>query len=404
VVIEIARALRDPSEIAFAWDVPNLVKGAAGHAMLFWYLADCDLVEDAAETAERFEQRARTLITREPGMLSLFYGLTGVGAAAICSPRIASRPYAEKLCRTIDHVLVQTLRTPWKGGFDLFYGLVGLGVYAGLRVEEPTSREILERIVEQLEGFAEVTPEGLAWRMRPHHVPSPNVRQLTPDGYFDLGLAHGAPGVIALLSHCVHLGADAVRARRLVTQTLPWLRSQRNPDPAPLHYRSRALPGEPPGRVAWCHSDLSVAIAMLAAGRLLEVPEWEREAIDLARGAANCPPSRDGIFNTSLLEGTAGVGHALSRMAVQTGDSVLEDGARRWLVRTLRMLPSDDAMAGFPSRDPATADRKTGHTLLSGAAGVALALAAAIGSAPPDWDRVFLLSWPGPGDARATSS
>ena len=404
-VIEIARALRSPSENSFAWDKHSLVKGAAGHAMLFWYLADCELVEDAAETAERFEQRARFLITREPAMLSLFYGLTGVGAAAICSPRNASRPYAEKLCRTIDHVLLQTLRKgPWEGQFDLFWGLVGLGVYAGLRAAEPASREILERIVEQLEGCAEAVPGGIAWRTRPERVPSP-LREMFPQGQFDLGLSNGTPGVIALLSHCVHLGVDPARARRLVTQAVPWLRSQQLRDPAPLRYTSRVVPGEPLGEggVGWCHGDAGVAAALLAAGRLLEVPEWEQEAIDLARNAANGPPPRDGVEDTCLCHGTAGVGHILNRMALQTGDRSLEDAARRWLERTLATLPSGRVMAAFPSKDPPTADRRTNDGVLVGAAGVALALAAAIGAAPPDWDRLFLLSWPEPGHRETTT-
>jgi hypothetical protein len=131
---------------------------------------------------------------------------------------------------------------------------------------------------------------------------------------------------------------------------------------------------------------------MLAAGRLLGVPDWEREAIDLARNAANCAASRDGVLDTCLCHGTAGVAHIFNRMAQQTQDRALEDAARRWFERTLRMLPAGDVLAQFPSNVP---DRRI-RGLLLGASGVALALAAAISSASPDWDRVFLLSWPEP--------
>lgn len=371
--------------------------------MLYWYLADCDLVEGAAETAERFEQRARALITQAPGTLSLHYGLAGVGTAAICSPRNASRPYAERLCRSIDLVLARALRkSPWEGGFDLFWGLVGFGVYAGFRLEEPASREILVRIVELLHDFTEVNPDGLAWRTRPENLFG-RARELHPNGYYDFGLAHGAPGVIALLSHCVHLGVDPVRARRLVTETLPWLRSMRRADPTPPRYANWVDPGERPGaaRVAWCHGDTSVAIAMLAAGRFLAVPEWEREAIDLAREAADCPPSRDGVLDAGLCHGSAGVGHMLSRMAQHTGDGALEDAARRWLERVLRMRMPGHEIAGFPTMDGLPREWKPDDGVLSGAAGVALVLAAAISSAPPVWDRIFLLSWPEPAPANA---
>lgn len=393
VVAEIADVLREPSGVG--WDQPGLTRGASGHAILYSYLAECELTENAAQAAGLFEERARSLIARTPGTLSLYDGLTGVGTAAIWSRRLASRPYAEKLGRTIDLVIARALQTDLrKAGFDLMLGLVGLGVYAGFRVAEPTSPEILERIVELLEDFAEVTPDGIAWPSRPEFL-TERLIKLYPNGFHDLGLAHGAPGVIAFLSHCVHLGVDPERARRLVTETMPWLRSQRHPDPAPPRYPNRVEPGKPvgKGRIAWCHGDPSVAIAMLVAGRLLEVPEWEREAIDLARNAAHCAPSSDGIFDTCLCHGAAGVGHVYNRMSQQTGDRELEDVARRWFERALQMLEPGNVMAGFPSLVP---ELKMGHGMLMGAAGVALAFASAISSVPPDWDRVLLLSWPEP--------
>ena len=392
MVTEIASALRDPS--GDAWDQPGLVRGASGHAMLYSYLFDCELDEDASRTATLYEDRARDMIARGPALLSLWYGLTGVGSAAIWSPRLASRPHAEKLGRTIDLVLARALQTNLRGaGFDLPSGLVGFGVYAALRRDEPMFLENLGRIVELLDGFAEVTADGIAWPSRPDFLPAA-VKQAHPLGFCDLGLAHGAPGVIAFLSHCVRLGVDPDRARRLVTESLRWLRTQRRPDVTPPCYPNRVEPGGrvEKGRIAWCHGDPSVAIAILAAGTLLGVPEWEREAIDLARNAANCNPSHDGILDTCLCHGTAGVGHIFNRMAWQTGDQALEDAARRWFERTLRMLPRGDVLTAFPSNVPG----KMIQGMLIGAAGVALALAAAVSSAPPDWDRVFLLSWPEP--------
>jgi len=77
-----------------------------------------------------------------------------------------------------------------------------------------------------------------------------------------------------------------------------------------------------------------------------------------------------------------------------TGEDWLADGARAWFARTLDMRQAD-GVGGFLAYTPASKEHWIAETgLLTGAAGIALALLAACTSIEPEWDRVLLLDVP----------
>src|SRR6185369_7304354 len=98
-------------------------------------------------------------------------------------------------------------------------------------------------------------------------------RQVAPEGYTNLGLAHGVPGVIAILARYITAGVDVARARVLLEAGVDYLRYV------------AWLPSQPnsQARVAWCYGDLGVAIALMSAGTALGRDDWRRDALDLAR-------------------------------------------------------------------------------------------------------------------------
>jgi hypothetical protein len=84
-------------------------------------------------------------------------------------------------------------------------------------------------------------------------------------------------------------------------------------------------------------------------------------------------------------------------MHQSTGNGVLRDAALAWLDRTMQARRSDRGIGGFVNFT-AGGDTECHWNddpgFLVGAAGIGLALLAAISPAPPDWDRVLLLSIP----------
>src|SRR5262249_22600915 len=106
----------------------------------------------------------------------------------------------------VDELLVRLLDVErWTGPFDLTRGLVGFGVYFRARADAPTARAGLERVVDHLAKTAIRDDAGARW-----HTPRellPDVYHADwPDGYVDLGVAHGMAGVIAFLARA---GLDA---------------------------------------------------------------------------------------------------------------------------------------------------------------------------------------------------
>src|SRR5262249_14309330 len=105
--------------------------------------------------------------------------------------------------RSLDAALYRHLNgASWTGDYDLISGLAGLGVYAAERVARCASGEMaaacLERVIHLLSALAERAPAGTTWLTPPGRLGEED-RARCPGGYYNLGVAHGVPGVIGLL-------------------------------------------------------------------------------------------------------------------------------------------------------------------------------------------------------------
>src|SRR5262249_10430548 len=155
--------------------------------------------------------------------------------------------------------------------------------------------------------------------------------QHAPEGYDNLGLAHGVPGVVALLAGTVAAGVEVRRASALLEGAVRWVLAH----DAPGGFPTWVGPGIAPqgSRVAWCYGDPGVAAALSLAARVAGEPAWDRAARAVARRAAARPFAESGIVDTGLCHGAAGVAHVLARIARAYGDETLADTARELFAR-----------------------------------------------------------------------
>ena len=381
-VVYIATTLRRGADPADA----SLGSGSAGIAVFFDYLATTGLDVDAAADATTFLDDAIDATAGGAIGPSLYAGFTGVAWATALFDAGAGGP--DEL-DDVDEVLVAiTSRSPWPYDYDLVRGLVGHGVYALERLPRPTAVRLLEQVVGRLAELAEHRRDGITWFTRPELLP-PDTRREFPRGYYDAGVAHGVPGVIALLARCVDSNVAADVARELLEGGVSWLLRRRLPSgglPAVV------TPGAPrdAARAAWCYGDPGVACALLLAGRSLRNEAWERDAVAIARAAGELGPDSAGVRDACLCHGAAGLGHLLNRLHHATGDGDLRAAATRWLRRALEMRHAGRGVAGFATWSETGMSADPGF--LQGAAGVGLALAAAVTSVEPEWDRALLVS------------
>jgi len=381
---------------------PGIAVGGAGIALFFEYLDRAHPGVGYGEIAQARLEAAIDELTASTQIPSLFSGFAGVSWAV---EHLQGRPEAEAEAdeedpnADIDAALLEHLRlSPWPFEYDLIGGLVGYGVYALDRLPRPSAAACLEAVVARLAEIARPRPEGLAWHTPFALLPEPN-RPYYPKGLDNLGVAHGTPGVIALLARICASGVAAEPAHELLARAVPWLLAQKLPagETSVFPYGVGEEVLIRPARTAWCYGDAGIAFALLAAGRAASEPAWEREGVALAQAIARRPAESCGVNDAGLCHGAAGLAHLLNRLYQLLGDPELRSAAQAWFERALAYYEPGRGVGGFLSFSPVDDDFdnlvwNADAGFLGGSAGIGLSLLAALSDVEPAWDRLLLIS------------
>jgi hypothetical protein len=369
---------------------PSLDDGLPSAALLSAYLARAGL--DSGEP-EALLEAAAARAADVPLDASLFRGFTGL-AWTLAHLDAADADDLEEVDEQLEAL---SAGAPAPGhGLDLVSGLTGVGVYALERLPDPRARALLARVAVRLTEAARRAPRGCGWWTPAEHLP-PGKRSRFPSGAWDLGLAHGAAGMLAVLAgaHRAEVltpaGRDVLMGARTFLEAL-CAEHAANRAPAYLTPTGPATSTRP----AWCYGTPGVAIGLFWCARALDDAEGEARALVLARAAAREAQEEEArIKEPGLCHGTAGLAHLFNRLYQASGDATLGEAARQWLQRTLDRHHAGQGVGGFcaQGRQP---DGRLGWTeapgLIVGATGVALALLAGSSAIEPGWDRTMLFS------------
>ena len=375
----VSRVIREIIAELDAWpDDANL----ADRALVRMYLAPDD------ERTGELLARAVASMARL-GSLGLHGGATGIGWIVAHASDGAD---ADRVCASIDAALLRRMADPAALDYDLVNGLVGFGVYALERGD--AGRPLAEAVLDALDRRARPRGAGVAWLTEPALLPAWQ-RESSPGGYWNVGVAHGSAGVIALLARFAANAIAPVRTRRLLDDAVACLLAA---EPAMASPRYPTWYSEPDGdapeaRLAWCYGDLGISLALVAAARATDNATWSTAAITLAHGCAGRSPSEGHVHDGGVCHGAAGAMHLFHRLYRATGDSIFAAATRRWLDHTLA-LRTAEPIGGFPAfcehpTQPGT--WRADASLLTGAAGVALALGAVTSTIEPRWDRMLAI-------------
>jgi lantibiotic modifying enzyme len=412
---EIAAALAPPSLTAA--DEPegakvrpqSLAEGPAGKALFFHYLDQARPGQGHDECAVAHLEAAIGATGENFSAPGLYGGFSGVAwVLEHLTGRLleAPAPGEDDPGEEVATALVSYLgHSPWLEDYDLISGLVGLGVWAVERAPRALGQEAAESVTRRLGELAERRDDGITWRTLPERMLASEAARF-PQGHFNLGVAHGVPGVIGILGELVAAGLGAGEARELLAGAVEWLRRQTLPagSASRFGYSVAAGGGEAPqpSRLAWCYGDPGIAAALLVAARAAGEPEWEREAIATAKVAAARSRDESGVVDGGLCHGAAGLAHLYNRLFQATGDPEFKTEALAWFERLLAQRQPGEGIAGWrawrPIGDVTGPDPELGWVtdsgFLTGATGIGLALLGAVSPVEPAWDRVLLSSVP----------
>jgi lantibiotic biosynthesis protein len=376
----------------------SLSRGWTGTAVTMHYMHEAFPGEGFDSVSEAALDRAIAAVAEQRMSPALMQGFPGVAWAI---EHLGQNPGPEDANEGIDEALIAMLSSPtWNGLYDLVSGLVGIGVYALERLPAASARRLLELVVQRLHEWSETASPGVTWYTRPELIP-PSARERVPDGYYNLGLAHGVPGVVALLAHAHGAGVAKESAPALVEGGVEWVLAQALPPGGRATWPYFVGPGvdAKPARLAWCYGDPGVIASLLAAADALGRPEWEGAALEAQARALTRPPGSSDVQGASLCHGAMGLAHLWNRMWQRTQVDPLRESISYWTTVALDLRTYPDGLAGYSVWDPASDAEEGGDVqgpgLLAGIAGIALALVAAATDREPAWDRYMLLSGPG---------
>ena len=366
----------------------HVAGGDAGVALFFAYLAQ--YTGDARHVDEA-ETRLGLAIddagNRDPW---LFSGVTGIAWTSEHLFGSVLAPNEGDINADTDGFVDALLDNPqaWHRRYELMYGLCGVGVYLLERPPGVARTGLLGKLVTALEASATRAPDG-AVRWFSDYDPR------FTGGTYNLGLAHGATGVIAFLARLATVldAGDPLHARvtTLLRQTVTGFMPYRLPTHAAAVFPSFAAHAHDPSRLGWCFGDLAAAVALLAAGQALAEPAWVADATAIAIRASTRSPHSAGVVDIGLCHGAMGLAHMFRRFHAHVAEPIVAAAAERWLAHAFALRASDRGVAGIQSYLPVERVWVDDAALLGGAAGVGLALLTHAGVIAPAWDRLFLL-------------
>lgn len=345
--------------------------------------------------AHRFSQLVDACVEKCSLQLSppsLYAGVAGIGwLIAHTNALLNQNPDGDAAgLEALDRALTTVCNSSYDSiGFDLISGIIGIGLYFVERLPAVSAEKGLRAILDELERRSEGDGVNAKWRTpasrlrgaaRWDHVPR-----------YDLGMAHGNPGVIGFLAALLRRGKMIqstdfkARAARLLRRAARWLIQRHLPDG---RFPSHVVYEQPTGhlRLAWCYGDLGVATAILAAAYALSDITLEQQAIDIGLACAERRIDT-GVVDSGICHGAAGNGHLFNRFFVATGHPAFRGAARHWFGHALASR-GRVGLAGFRSWDRGQWRDDPGF--LTGVSGIALTFLAATTSLEPSWDRVLL--------------
>lgn len=374
----------------------SLARGAAGTALL--HIERASNGTGSWETADAHIRRAAAGPIDAAQHAGLYYGAPAIAfmlrTAADRHPRYraASDAVHEHVLRLTRRRLTTATGRIDRGEpatfaeFDLFYGLTGIGA---LLLRSGAGSDVLTRVLRYVvnltQPYCQDGVELPGWWVA--HDPDQTLP--TPGGHANFGMAHGAAGLLALLGLATIHGyvVDGQHeALRLLTGWFDQWRQDGADGPWWPQWitREELRTGHPaqsrPGRPTWCYGTVGIARAQQLAAIATDDPH-RQDTAEEALAASLTNAQLDRITEPGLCHGIAGIYQTVYRAAC------------------------DARIPAIGHRLPALADTVNQHAdrlrdhgdqdgLLTGDAGVALALQTTRHTAPPrtEWDSCLLIT------------
>ncbi|NYI50020.1 lanthionine synthetase LanC family protein [Macellibacteroides fermentans] len=291
--------------------------------------------------------------------------------------------------------------------YDCLNGVINIGIYFYNRYLYGNNEKCytyLEEMVEQM-AAKRIEEDGLVKWMS--IVDYKNHRL----GY-NLGIAHGIPGLILFFIKLYDINIKKDLLSRLIIKSSLYLLSHKRvlgkfksyfpgiySDIEESDKTKLSLNNNHETRLGWCYGDLSVGYALYKASLLGfdEIMFLEEESLDILIQTTYRKSLIDmGIKDACLCHGTAGISHIYNRLYHLSGNDEFKNAASFWLCETLGMAKEENIFAGYVTDLYNNEEKKIeilkNRSFLSGISGIGLFFLSVLHPSEPYWDECMLLS------------
>lgn len=372
----------------------DYANGEAGAGLFFAHLAQMTQEERFFRIAAERLEAAVDQGPEEDAGVGFMHGHAGIAWACCMVTALLGEQADGETTAELDDFLRELLALdPWPGTYDLTSGLCGIGVYGLDHPDRRIRRDLVRGVVDRLAGWAEPWGEGVTWRTLERDATVQGVR-LGGD-YIDLGVAHGVGGVLGFLGRAARDLEPDPRATVLMAPAIAGLLTAArwsHPESVFPGLTRIDAPGDGKGcRAAWCYGDPGLACVLLAAGGPSPDGLWTKAAHDLLVRTMKRSTEETGVVDATVCHGTAGLAHLFNRAFQATRRPSFALAAQRWFAATLEMRVPGARFGGFRNWWPEVGEWHSDGGLLTGSAGIGLALLAATSDVEPTWDRPLLI-------------
>ncbi|MDB6083139.1 MAG: Lanthionine biosynthesis cyclase LanC [Gammaproteobacteria bacterium] len=392
LAVQIADGIRTSTD-PLALRKLDLANGVAGVALFFAHLSRftdphgqySGLARDCMKKIESELPDAESVI---PG---LFEGVTGIAWAAHHLSLVLGLDESGEVdayrdvCEFIDAYLSRDVEYE----YDLISGLAGIGQWA-LTIPDAEWRERLTaRAVHLLSRSALPREGGLTWQTPASRVRRQGSFKPLGEPEFNLGVAHGIPGIIGFLAGCIAQNLSAASSRELLDGTVSWFAKQVLPEGSASQFSFTAH-SDRPARLAWCYGDAGIALVLTQSARLAPSKEIAELAATVTQRVAVRQSQDAGVVDAGICHGAAGLAHLCRILALETGSLAMTSARDYWLEELLSHREPDTNICGFPYWNVFNARYEENIGLLVGVSGVGLTLLSMAGG-DLGWDRPLLV-------------
>lgn len=400
----------DPiSPFFIPWNDLSLAGGYPGLLLLFSTMQNQGLIEE--EIAHRYVLKIKEAIETE-GLyhLSLFNGVSGICFALHQASNQGLR--YQKMLQALHNVLLEKTEefylAPIKEAkdqakpipsylYDVIQGVSSVGRYILEQLAVPGFYELAQDIASSLVLISKPSLIGgievPGWHLSPEDILN-TYNQVGEKGNFNLGLAHGIPGILAYLSISMLRGVFVEGQEEAIRRIALWVKEKSFIEKETIQWPNWVSFEEEVGKIqkketsrdAWCYGTPGISRALLLAGKALK----DENLISFAKTAF-----RDVFRRTRQEWRIPGpmLCHGISGLLMITREMSLEEGCRdlseevKKLEQILLSFYRSESPFGFNDVEPC---KKGGYTevsktgFLEGSAGALLTLLT-LSTPKPQW-------------------